>query len=280
MTTLRSLLMGMALVGLVLGVAEAQNFEYGSPAELKGVVWIYVDVQENPKWREDILDEIREELPHVRFAQSLADAEAVVYFTGRASSYYAGMHTTMTSTCSSGACDGWAYSTPQYRTVIEGRGQIYVLPDQGKPRLIFDTTNAARRIWDKRPSVKFAKEFVKQYQAANATPPADATTRARRSERIQAAQAAEAAKAAEAAIHNPVHEALLARTPADRLLVFAGGLGSVGYACLPREAVFLGQLPTGVALWGVTCEQGVFIIDVRPDAKGTFSVFQVPTVTP
>jgi hypothetical protein len=181
------LLFGAGLLfGLAVAQAEAQNYDYGSPAELKGVVWIYVDVHDDPKWRQDIVEHIQEELPLLRLASSVADAEAVVYFTGREYRYYAG------STYHGSS------STADYRRVMEGRGQILVLPDQGKPRLVFDSTSAARRIWDKRPSAKFAREFVKVYREANPVSPADTSERLPRSQRVQAAKAQATEKAGEA----------------------------------------------------------------------------------
>jgi hypothetical protein len=250
------------LFGLAVAQAEAQNYDYGSPAELKGVVWIYVDVRDDPKWRQDIVEHIQEELPLLRLASSVADAEAVVYFTGREYSYYAG------STYHGSS------SNAQYRRVMEGRGQILVLPDQGKPRLVFDSTSAARWIWDKRPSAKFAREFVKVYREANPVSPADTSERLPRSQRVQAAkaQAAEKARAAQPTISNPWNQAFLAMAPADRLAVFVAGLGSKGYACLGRSAESKGQDANGFAYWLVECEQDRFAIAIEPHIQGNFEI--------
>lgn len=222
-----------------------------------GVVWIYVDVRDDPKWRQDIVEYIQEELPFLRLASSVADAEAVVYFTGRAYSYYAGSSYTGST------------SNANYRHVIEGRGQIFVLPDNGKPRLLFDSTYAARWIWDKRPSVQFAREFVKYYRQTNPVSPANPGERLPRSQRVRAA---EAARAAESKISNPVNQRLVAMAPAERLAIFASGLSSIGHACLGRNATLIGQTPTGIASWVVDCEQDRFIIDIHPDAVGSYEI--------
>lgn len=195
----RSALAAALVVALPLHAATAQNFDYGSPAELQGVLWIYVETGDELEVRQNILKNVQKELPFLQVAPSLAEADVVLVFGANAYTRYYGTYNSSSSTGAAN-CSGSAYgagnyaygqancygnantqssSTPVYGNVVDGKGWIVIVPDQGKPRLVHEYADSRKSIFERRPSTNFARDFVKRYREANPTPPANRPPRSR-----------------------------------------------------------------------------------------------------
>jgi hypothetical protein len=146
-------------------VAFAQNVEYGSPAELKGVTRIYVDTGAELKARNDIVSHIQKELPSVVVTDSAEDAEVVLVFGSSASTRYIGSHST--TTINSGGDQATTSSMPQYKRVVRGDGLVVKPGKGGRPRLLIEFGDARGNVFERKPSTNFAREFIKAYKKAN-----------------------------------------------------------------------------------------------------------------
>jgi hypothetical protein len=200
-----------------LQAAVSQAFEYGSPTELQGALWIYVETGSDLEVRQNILKTIQKDLPFLQVASAPAEADAVLVFGANAYTRYYGTINNSTTTgganCAASAygvgnyaygqanCYGSANtqssSTPLYGNVIDGKGWVIIVPDQGKPRLIHEYSDTRTSIFERRPSSNFARDFVKRYRAANPAPPA---YRPPRSTRTLAQQADSSALTPEQAV--------------------------------------------------------------------------------
>jgi len=143
----------------------SQNYEYGSPAELKGVTRIYVDTGTELKTHNDIVSHIQKELPAIIITDRAEDAEVVLVYGSSASTKYIGSQST--TTVDSSGNTAHTDSMPQYRRIVRGDGLVLKPGKEGRARLLMEFGDARGNIFERKPSTNFAREFVKAYKKAN-----------------------------------------------------------------------------------------------------------------
>jgi len=135
-----------------------KDFEYGKQAELKGLTKIFVDTGTDLKNRERITGEIEKaKLPDVEMTESADAAQIILLFRGETEEVVTGATTN-------------TYGTTMVNraNLANGSGIVFIEgKNKNKPRLILSISNSQQTKLEKKPSVKFAKEFVKAYKEAN-----------------------------------------------------------------------------------------------------------------
>jgi hypothetical protein len=180
----------MRFVAFVAGLAvvaaplRAQAVEYGSEADLKGILYIYVLAGEM-KVRDEIADKLRKELPHLRVTSTPDEAEAAIVFANSESSVYLGTYGQSqgggSATCYGAGgfvkCaaqgSGSAYSVPLYANQRDGRGVVVVPSKTGAGLRLVMEHSLRSAMLEKSPWSKFTDRFVKAYRQANPVPPQD-----------------------------------------------------------------------------------------------------------
>lgn len=165
--------------------AQAQDFEYGSAAELRGVTSIYVHTGINLEVRENIIKTIQKKLAHITIANSVREAQVVLGFSADSYTYLATVyHSSSSQTTGSIAVPNQpygptingtyssktnsnGYSAPVYRRVITGSGLVTMRGPGGRARLIMEYQGSKSNIFQKQPSTKFANAFIEAYEKAN-----------------------------------------------------------------------------------------------------------------
>lgn len=156
------LLMILALLALCTAAA-AQDFEYGSPDDLKGLTAYYVDTQGDISARNKIVDEIRKALPDLALVDDMAKAQIRLNFRGD-------KQDVVTSAVTTATAPDMAWTTVTNRRLPVGSGLVWIDargPDRNRPRVILNFSSRQDYKLEKAPSVKFAREFVKTYKKAN-----------------------------------------------------------------------------------------------------------------
>jgi hypothetical protein len=147
------------LLILTLLLLPFQSLEYGKPADLKGVTKVFVDTGADMRNRERILKELNKSKLPIELLDSEEGAEVVMAFGSESSDRVTGViHNRGGETMST--------STPVWRKVKQGAGQVFVLRD-GKVRLVMSFEDEMRSGWEREPATNFAREFAKQYRKAN-----------------------------------------------------------------------------------------------------------------
>jgi len=158
---------------------NAQDFEYGSPSELIGAVWIYVYTGPDLEVRENILKTIKKDLRHLCVAERPEEADVVLVFGANAYTQYRGTYSTSNwegnaySYGSGASANGSVNSSsvPIYGSVIDGEGWILTWSEAGRARIVSQYADTKTTIFERRPSTNFARHFVKEYVKANPTRP-------------------------------------------------------------------------------------------------------------
>lgn len=135
----------------------SDTFEYGSPAELKGLTNIFVDTGADMETRSKITEIItKAKLPNIRFLDKITQAQIVLVFRGDTEEKLTG-------------AARYGTSTVLGRIQLEyGTGSVLVgLPEYTKPHLVLTVKNSQQTKWEKSPATKFAKEFIKAWKEAN-----------------------------------------------------------------------------------------------------------------
>jgi hypothetical protein len=140
-------------------VARAQDFDYGTPDDLKGVTKVFVYTGTDLDARENIMKEITKKLPQITLTGNADEAEAVLQYGSVADKYFAGMHSTS---------DGYGTtSTSQYRKVQVGSGVVLKKGENNRMRLVLNFNDEQKSRFERRPSTNFARKFIDAYQKAN-----------------------------------------------------------------------------------------------------------------
>ena len=137
----------------------AQSFEYGKPAELKGLKKVFVDTGGDMKNRERILNEIEKAKLGVELLDSAEGAEVILSFQGGKEKQMSGVNSTTDSL-------GNTRSTPSYRKITVGAGQVFVVRGD-KLRVVLSFDDEEKTVFEKKPATNFGKSFVKAYKKAN-----------------------------------------------------------------------------------------------------------------
>jgi hypothetical protein len=137
--------LGILAIVLFAGVAAlGQDFEYGTTAELKGLKTYSVETYGEVRWREDMISEISKALPDLKLVDDTLLAEINLAYKGR-----------------SRISDiKFGYGTGI--VALEAKGK-----DKTRPRILMNFENERDTLVEKRPHIKFAREFVRAYKKAN-----------------------------------------------------------------------------------------------------------------
>lgn len=127
--------------------AAAQEFEYGRPAELKGLTDIYIDVGSDLESYDRIRTEIEKAKLPVKFLDDADGADLVIAFQSNRVLVPVGR------------------ATHRKRT---GQGWVAIPSSNGERlRVLLSFNEMQDKLGEKKPAVRFAREFVKAYKTAN-----------------------------------------------------------------------------------------------------------------
>lgn len=152
-------LLCLLVMTAVFTTAAAQSFEYGKPSELKGLKKVFVDTGGDMKNRDRILNEIQKANLGVELLDSADSAEIILNFQGGKEKQMSGVNST-TDTL------GNTRSTPSYRKITVGAGQVFVVRGD-KLRVVLSFDDEEKTVFEKKPATNFGKTFVEAYKKAN-----------------------------------------------------------------------------------------------------------------
>lgn len=138
--------------------AFSQDYEYGKSSELKGVKKIFVNTGMNLKDHQRIVEEIEKAKLDIEIVDSIEKCDVVLLFNGATEE--------VTTSALTNQIGGVAITNLNTERLATGRG-IVMMPRGNKMRLLLSVENSQQSKLEKKPVVKFAKEFVKQYKIAN-----------------------------------------------------------------------------------------------------------------
>ena len=128
--------------------ASAQDYEYGSVNDLKGVTRYWVDTEGSVKARERIISKIKKALPMLELDEEMKASQIRLTFKfGEAP-----IALQLNGAGAAGIGMVW----------MDAKGK-----DKTRPRLIFDFQDVETTRLDRSPEVNFAREFIKAYKKAN-----------------------------------------------------------------------------------------------------------------
>ncbi|MGA9768164.1 MAG: hypothetical protein WBV94_03935 [Blastocatellia bacterium] len=153
----------IATICFVTLTALAQDFEYGSAAELKGVTKIYVSTGTELDERNNIVKRIQKELPNIVVVDIADDAEVALIYGSSSTTRFTGWSSTSTSDGSSTRTE----STPTYRNLVVGDGLVVKKGGGNRLRLLMQFGDTRKNAFQRKPSTNFAREFIKAYKKAN-----------------------------------------------------------------------------------------------------------------
>jgi Mrp family chromosome partitioning ATPase len=145
-----AVLLALSAVILLATFVHAQQqptVEYGKPEELKGVTKIFVDTGTDLKARESIVTEIGKKLPALVVTESAEGAEVVLVFSQKEEPDFVNGTTTS--------------------PIIVGEGRVVRNVAENRIRVLLSYNTKKRNIFQDKPAVKFAREFIKAYLKAN-----------------------------------------------------------------------------------------------------------------
>jgi hypothetical protein len=150
----RTLLTLVFLLCALPVVAQGPVVEYGSPNELRGVAKVFVDTGLDAEQRNMIIGEIQKKLPRLSVVARPEDADVHLRFefpdrqTGPVVVYPR------------------PYPIPGSR-YGEGVGTVVRLLSADRVRVLMSFRDAKSTVFEREPSVNFAREFIKVYEKAN-----------------------------------------------------------------------------------------------------------------
>lgn len=126
---------------------QSDDYEYGKQAEMKGLSRIYINTGTDIQSREMVIKEIEKVKLPVEIVDDLKDAEIFLMYEG-------------------GMKDVQYKATTDQRST--GKGFVAIKgknPD--RPRILLNFEDTKNTYLEKKPAVKFAREFIKAYKQAN-----------------------------------------------------------------------------------------------------------------
>jgi hypothetical protein len=151
--------MKIILLTLALCLSVSAQTEYGKPSELKDLKKVFVDTSGDLKNRERIIKEIEKAKLPVELLDSAEGAEIILNFGSESETRMTGVNTGDNGM-------GGVRSTPVYRKIPTGTGQVYVVRDN-KLRIVHSFEDEQTTGWERKPATNFGREFVKAYKRAN-----------------------------------------------------------------------------------------------------------------
>ena len=159
----KSFVLPALLILLSAASFQAQNFERGKSAELKGLTKLYINVGTDIERRDLIANEIEEaKIPGLVLVNSRKEAEIIIRFGG--------METEVLQDITTNPVLGtdWTLTTIDRRVVRSGQGLVFIAGKEGKsPRIVMIFESVQDNAFEKRPAIKFAKKFISAYKEAN-----------------------------------------------------------------------------------------------------------------
>ncbi len=146
-------LVSVFAVSLLFTVAVvAQEYEYGKPAELKGLTHIFIDTGPDVGNFNRIKNKIVEaNLPGIKIVDSMDDAEVTLTFRGDHEQVVEGSRGDI-----------------ETRNIRTGKALVTIPSKSGKRlRVLMNFEDKQGMFKTKYPSEKFAKQFVEAYKEAN-----------------------------------------------------------------------------------------------------------------
>lgn len=133
----------------------APKIEYGKPSELKGLKKIFVDTGGDTEERERILKEFEKaNLKDIILLDNEEGAEVILLFVGGKERRTVGRINNGT-----GSLGSYGLST--------GKGIAFIPKEPRTMRVLLSIDDSKETWFDKKPALKFAREFVKIYKIAN-----------------------------------------------------------------------------------------------------------------
>lgn len=137
----------MFLTLLLCAIASAQQlqFEYGKPAEMRGMTHFFLETQGDLKRHGQIVEFLQKKLPSISFTDRAEDAQALIIYSEDEKL---------------GLVDGTSVK------LITCNAYVGVPLDSGKARVLF-SYKKKKGLFEHEPYKNFADEFVKAYKDAN-----------------------------------------------------------------------------------------------------------------
>jgi hypothetical protein len=147
-----------SIILLTFSICKAQGqmkIEYGKPAELKGLTKIFVDTEGDTEERERIFKQFEKDgLKDITLLDSADGAEIILLFKGGKFEKTEGY-----------VVNGNGDMDTKLRS--KGKGIAYLPKSANTMRVILSVEDTKENALDKKPSIKFAREFIKVYKEAN-----------------------------------------------------------------------------------------------------------------
>lgn len=138
--------------------ANAQRYEYGTPAELKGLTTYGLDTQGNVSLRNKMIEMIAKELPQLKVIDDFNQADIYIMYELSRDTAVTGATQVYNSTI----IDTFEYESGLGIVAIDPIGD-----DPKKLRMIIQFNNVQDNRMEKAPYKKFVKEFIKAYKKGN-----------------------------------------------------------------------------------------------------------------
>ncbi len=136
----------VVMVGCLAIGAQQQTFDYGRPAEMRGLTRFFLETEGNMKRRDQITELVRKKLPALIFTDRAEDAEAIILYTEDLEPRLVNGTSIDDRSCAA---------------------QVFVPLAAGKGRLLFSYAMKKKNMFQSDPYKNFANEFVKAYKEAN-----------------------------------------------------------------------------------------------------------------
>jgi hypothetical protein len=165
--------MMLLLLCFFIAPAPAQTtFEYGTPAELRGIGRIFIDTGADAAMRTNIVKNIEKRLPELVIVTCPEEADIRLVFVTD-NRYFVSHNYQSAIRYDYGGCTGHtvieSYEKPSYWHVVRGMGMVVMCAGEQRLRVLMSFQDE-RGSWPERhPSTNFARAFVKEYRKANAS---------------------------------------------------------------------------------------------------------------
>lgn len=150
---------------ILFAITQAgQDFDYGKPAELRGLTKIYVYTDLDISSRNAIIKEIEKKIPGLVIVDRREEAELWLIYTQDARRDFCGVIGSQTDSAGSSS----STATPVYGKTISGVGYVVRPSATGKrDRVLMDFRDEKRSILSSNLTKRFAGAFIKAYKEAN-----------------------------------------------------------------------------------------------------------------
>jgi hypothetical protein len=138
----------------------SQNYEYGKPAELKGLTKLFIDTGTNVENHSRIVAELEKSLPKLEILDSMDNSQIVLVF----------LSGSVSGTIATTTQDYYGTKSTTILPVTRKTGAGLVLiqaKTKDRARLLLSKDYIQKGLFFEKIAIKFAKEFIKAYKKAN-----------------------------------------------------------------------------------------------------------------